>query len=213
MLVGEEANRWARAFAFSRAKPSGERVGVRRDGVAAATGLPARWRRIILNTIEARAKGPSTEAILNATIGKFMGRAPDLIVADDLAALKAAVEDWFSQNVVPRCYVVPCSLMPDLGGLPECEALHDRSGRVPPCRRLPEGEKFDRFRTTDVRRDQLRAAASGDERTTRHLGGRGRNRRMRGGQGVEDGATSPLISRSSAFSLSSPAITPATWPV
>ena len=36
LLVGEEANRWARAFAFSRTKVSGERIGVRRDGVAAA---------------------------------------------------------------------------------------------------------------------------------------------------------------------------------
>ncbi len=42
----------------------------------------------------------------------------DSIVDTDLAALKAAVQEWFSQNVVPRSYLVPCSLMPDLGGFP-----------------------------------------------------------------------------------------------
>jgi len=59
-----------------------------------------------------------TEAILNASMEKFTGRAPDSIATADLAALKAAVQEWFKQNVVPRCYVVPCSLMPDLGGFP-----------------------------------------------------------------------------------------------
>jgi hypothetical protein len=114
--VGEEANRWARAFAFSLAKPSGERVGVRRDGVAAALKLArsmgsddALYRRgVRYRTL--------TEAILRASMENFTGRSPDSIVAADLAALKAAVAAWFSQNVVPRCYVVPCALMPDLGG-------------------------------------------------------------------------------------------------
>ncbi len=31
-----EADRWARAFAFARLKPSGGRIGLRRDGVASA---------------------------------------------------------------------------------------------------------------------------------------------------------------------------------
>ena len=118
MLVGEQANRWARAFAFWRSKPSGERVGVRRDGVAAAIKLARAMAKDNPRYHRGARYRTLTEAILNATIEKFTGRAPESIVADDLAALKAAVEDWFSQNVVPRCYVVPCSLMPDLGGYP-----------------------------------------------------------------------------------------------
>ena len=118
MLVGEQANRWARAFAFWRSKPSGERVGVRRDGVAAAIKLARAMAKDNPRYHRGARYRTLTEAILNATIEKFTGRAPESIVADDLAALKAAVEDWFSQNVIPRCYVVPCSLMPDLSGYP-----------------------------------------------------------------------------------------------
>jgi len=118
LLVGTEADRWARAFAFSRSKPSGERIGVRRDGVAAAIKLarsmasdtPLYHRGARYRTL--------TEAILNASMEQFTGRVPDTIVAADLAALKAAVSEWFSQNVMPRCYVVPCALMPEISGLP-----------------------------------------------------------------------------------------------
>jgi hypothetical protein len=117
-LVGEEAMRWAYAFAFSRAKPSGERVGVRRDGVAAATKLARSMAREIPQYHRGVRYRTLAAAILTASMEKLTGRAPDSIIASDLAALKAAVQDWFSQNVVPRCYVVPCSLMPDLGGFP-----------------------------------------------------------------------------------------------
>ena len=118
LLVGEEADQWARAFAFSRSKPSGERIGVRRDGVAAAIKLarsmasdsPLYHRGARYRTL--------TEAILNAAMEKFTGRAPDTIAVADLAALKAAVSEWFSRNVMARCYVVPCALMPEIGGLP-----------------------------------------------------------------------------------------------
>jgi hypothetical protein len=116
LLVGTEGDRWARAFAFWRSKPSGGRIGVRRDGVSAAIKLarsmasdsPLYHRGARYRTL--------AEAILNASMEKFTGRAPDSIIAADVAALKTAVQEWFSQNVVPRCYVVPCSLMPDLGG-------------------------------------------------------------------------------------------------
>jgi len=77
LLVGPEAIRWADAFAFARSKPSGERVGVRRDGVAAAIKLARSmakdnhpYRR------DARCR-TLTEAILNASMEKFIGRAPD----------------------------------------------------------------------------------------------------------------------------------------
>lgn len=118
LLVGEEAICWARAFAFSRAKPSGERVGVRHDGVAAAMKLAHLMAQDIPQYHRGARYRTLTKAILNASMEKFTGRAPDSIRAVDLAALKADVQEWFSQNVVPRCYVVPCSLMPDLGGFP-----------------------------------------------------------------------------------------------
>jgi len=121
LLVGEEANRWARAFTFSRVKWSGERVGVRRDGVAAAIKLARAMAKDNPQYHRGARYRTLTEAILNTTMQKFAGRAPDSIIADDLAALKAAVQDWFSQNVVPRCYVVPCSLMPDLSGYPNAQ--------------------------------------------------------------------------------------------
>ncbi len=118
LLVGEEASRWARAFAFSRAKVSGERIGVRRDGVAAAIKLARSLAKDNPQYHRGARYRTLTEAILNASMEKFTLRAPDSIVSADLAALKAAVQEWFSQNVMPRCYVVPCSLMPDLGGFP-----------------------------------------------------------------------------------------------
>jgi hypothetical protein len=116
LLVGQEAEHWARAFAFSRSKLSGERIGVRREGVAAAIKLA----RSIASDNPLYHRGARyrtlTEAILNASMEQFTGRAPDTIVAADLSALKAAVSEWFSQNVMPRCYVVPCALMPEIGG-------------------------------------------------------------------------------------------------
>jgi hypothetical protein len=118
LLVGEEANRWARAFTFSHAKVSGERIGVRRDGVAAAIKLARSMAKDNPRYHRGARYRTLTEAILNASMEKFTGRAADSIVAADLAVLKVAVQQWFSQNVVPRCYVVPCSLMPDLGGFP-----------------------------------------------------------------------------------------------
>ena len=80
-----------------------------------------------------------TEAILNASMEKFVGRAPDSIVAADLATLKAAVDEWFSQNVVARCYTVPCSLMPNLSGF---QAVFDRPGHLPARLRLFKDAKF-----------------------------------------------------------------------
>jgi len=118
LLIGEEADRWARVFAFARSKPTGGRVGVRRDGVAAAIKLARSMARDNPRYHRGARHRALTEAILNATMEKFAGRAPDSIAAVDLAALKAAVEEWFSRNVVPCCYVVPCALMPDLSAFP-----------------------------------------------------------------------------------------------
>lgn len=118
LLLGEEANRWARTLAFSRAKPSGERVGIRRDGVAAAIKLARSLAKDSPQYHRGARYRTLTEAILNTSIEKFTGRAPDAISVADLAALKAAVQEWFSQNVVPRCYSVPCLLMPDLECFP-----------------------------------------------------------------------------------------------
>jgi hypothetical protein len=59
LLVGKEVDRWARTFAFSRPKLSGERIGVRRDGVAAAIKLADLWQVIALTTIAVRVTGPS----------------------------------------------------------------------------------------------------------------------------------------------------------
>jgi len=121
LLVGEEAIRWVRPLAFSRAKPSGDRVGIHRDGVAAAIKLARSLAKNNPQYHRGARYRTLTEAVLNASMGKFTGRAPDSIIATDLAALKAAVQEWFSQNVMPRCYVVPCSLMPDLGGFPNAK--------------------------------------------------------------------------------------------
>lgn len=118
LLVGQEADRWARAFAFSRSKPSGERIGLRRDGVAAAIKLARSMASDSPHYHRGARYRTLTEAILNASMEQFTGRAPDTIVAPDLAALKAAVSKWFSQNVMPRCYVLPCALMPNISGLP-----------------------------------------------------------------------------------------------
>ena len=118
LLVGEEANRWARGFAFARSKPTGGRVGVRRDGIAAAIKLARSMAQDNPQYHRGARYRTLTEAILNASMENFAGRAPDSITTADLAALKAAVEEWFSQNVVARCYAVPCSLMPDLSGFP-----------------------------------------------------------------------------------------------
>lgn len=111
LLVGEEANRWARAFAFSRAKGSGERIGVRRDGVAAAIRLARSIAKDNPQYHRGARYRTLTEAMLNASMERFTGRAPNSISAADLAALKAAVQEWFKDNVVPRCYVVPRSCL------------------------------------------------------------------------------------------------------
>ena len=107
-----------RALAFARSKPTGGRVGVRRDGVAAAIKLARSMAQDNPRYHRGARHRTLTEAILNASMEKFAGRAPDSIAAVDLAALKAAVEEWFSRNVVPCCYVVPCALMPDLSAFP-----------------------------------------------------------------------------------------------
>src|ERR1700693_4066474 len=77
LLVGEEANRWARAFAFARSKPSGERIGVRRDGVAAAIQLAHSMAKDNRQYHRGARYRTLTEAILNASMEKFIGRAPD----------------------------------------------------------------------------------------------------------------------------------------
>ena len=120
-LVGEKADRWARAFAFSRVKASGERVGVRRDGVLAAMRLarslasdkPQYHRGARYKTL--------AEAILDVSMEKFNSRPPDSIVASDLAALKSSVQEWFSRNNISRTYIVPCSIIPDLNGFPNAK--------------------------------------------------------------------------------------------
>ena len=91
---------------------------MRRDGIAAAIKLARSIAKDNPQYHRGARYRTLTEAMLNASMEKFTGRAPDSITAADLAALKAAVEEWFSQNVVARCYAVPCSLMPDLSGFP-----------------------------------------------------------------------------------------------
>jgi hypothetical protein len=120
-LFGEEANWWARAFAFSRPNVSGERIGVRHDGVAAAMKLARSLAKDNPHYHRGARYRTITEAILNASMEMFMGRAPDTIAAADLAELKAAVSAWFSQNIIPRCHVVPCALMPDISGFPHAK--------------------------------------------------------------------------------------------
>jgi hypothetical protein len=99
-------------------KASGERIGVRRDGVSAAIKLARSMAKDNPHYHRGARYRTLTEAILNAAMEKFTGRAPDSISVADLAVLKAVVQEWFTQNVVPRRYVVPCSLMPDLSGFP-----------------------------------------------------------------------------------------------
>jgi hypothetical protein len=98
VLVGEEANRWARAVAFARSKPTGGRLGVRRDGVVAAIKLARSKAQDNAQYHRGTRCRTLPEAILNASMEKFAGRAPDSIAAADLAALKAAVKEWFSLN-------------------------------------------------------------------------------------------------------------------
>lgn len=116
LLIGEEADRWARVFAFARVKPGGGRAGVRRDGVAAAIKLARSMAEENPQYHRGARYRTLAEAILNESMTKFAGRALESITAADLAALKTAVEEWFSQNVVARCYAVPCSIMPDISG-------------------------------------------------------------------------------------------------
>jgi hypothetical protein len=110
-LFGEEAIQWARAFAFSRPNVSGERIGVRLDGVAAAMKLARSLAKDNPHYQRGARYRTITEAILNASMEIFTARAPDTIAAADLAELKAAVSAWFSQNIIPRCHVVPCVLI------------------------------------------------------------------------------------------------------
>lgn len=121
LLSGEEVNRWARAYAFSISKPSGERIGVRREGVAAAIKLAGSMASNSAIYHRGMRYRSLTEAILNVSGEKFRDRAPTSIIASDVAAIKGAVAEWFSQHVQPRCYLVPCALMPDLSGFPHAK--------------------------------------------------------------------------------------------
>jgi hypothetical protein len=73
LLVGQEANRWARALAFWRAQVSGERVGVRRDGVAAAIKLARSLAKDNPQYRRGARYMTLTQAILNASMEKFTG--------------------------------------------------------------------------------------------------------------------------------------------
>ena len=117
-FLSERKRTAGHAHLHSARERSGERVGVRRDGVAAAIKLARSLAKDNPQYRRGARYRTLTEAMLNASMERFTGRAPNSIIAADLAALKAAVQEWFSQNVVPRCYVVPCSLMPDLVGFP-----------------------------------------------------------------------------------------------
>jgi hypothetical protein len=121
LLIGAKANRWAAAYPFSRAKLSGERVGVRHEGVINASKLAislakespqyhrgVRWRTL-------------TDAILETSIDKFTERAADSLVAGDLTTLKTAIAEWFKENDEPRTYIVPCSILPDLDRIPNAK--------------------------------------------------------------------------------------------
>ncbi len=75
-LVGEEADRWARTFAFSRVNVSGERIGVRGAGVAASIKLGRSLAKDNPHYHRGARYRILTEAILNASMEKFIFRAP-----------------------------------------------------------------------------------------------------------------------------------------
>ncbi|MBV8521761.1 MAG: hypothetical protein JOY71_06480 [Acetobacteraceae bacterium] len=54
-----------------------------------------------------------TKAILHACIEQFTGREADSVKSTDLSTLEKAVSDWFTANVKPRTFFVPCSIIPD----------------------------------------------------------------------------------------------------
>jgi hypothetical protein len=115
-LEGEEAVQWAAAFAFSRVAVSGERIGIRRVGVAAANKLAS----VLAKTQPAYHRGANprnlTQAILNASVEAFTDRVADSISTADILRIEKAVSEWFAENVKPRTYFVPCSIIPDLHG-------------------------------------------------------------------------------------------------
>lgn len=79
-LEGEEAVRWAAVFASSRVAVSGERVGIRLNGVAAANKLAS----VLAKARPQYGRGAHprnlTKAIVDASIQAFAGRAADSIL-------------------------------------------------------------------------------------------------------------------------------------
>ena len=122
-LVGPEANRWAAEFAYSRAAPSGERVGIRREGIVAAHKLA----RVLAKAQPSYQRGahPRTlmQAILNSSIQSFDSRKADTIGPEDLLTLERAIAEWFAENIMLRTYVVPCAIIPDLHGFPNAHSF------------------------------------------------------------------------------------------
>lgn len=208
-LVGEEANRWARVFAFSRVKPSGERIGVRRDGVAAAVKLARSLAKENPRYHRGARHRTLTEAILNVSMEKFPPGS--IVAAEDLAALKTAVQEWFSKNAVPRSYFVPCWLMPDLMGFPNARPF--TIGPVAFCHLSdflkarystnPVGRALEEINYEPLLRAMRERHATWIAERWKSTGARRRRRRRL--------LTLPSISRSWAFNLRSLIITRAPW--
>jgi hypothetical protein len=120
-LEGEEAVRWAAAYAFSQVASSGKRVGIGRNGVVAANKLASALAKTQPQYRRGAHPRNLTKAILNACIEAFVGRAADSISAGDILSIEKAVSDWFAENVKPRTYIVPCAIIPDLHGFPDAQ--------------------------------------------------------------------------------------------
>jgi hypothetical protein len=122
-LVGPNAERWAAEFAYSRVAPSGERVGVRREGIVAAHKLARAFAKGQARYQRGTHTRTLMQAILDSSMRSFDGRKADIIGPEDLTTLERGVSEWFSENVMPRTYFVPCAIIPDLGGYPNARSF------------------------------------------------------------------------------------------
>jgi hypothetical protein len=115
LLEGEEAVRWINSpqFAFALVTGSGERVGIMRNGAVAAGKLASSLAKTHPQYHRGAHPRNLTTAIARTAIEAFAGRVAASIDSADLTALEKNVSEWFAANVVPRKYLVPCSIIPD----------------------------------------------------------------------------------------------------
>ena len=113
-LEGEEAVQWTAEFPFSRVTGNRERVGVKRNGVAAANKLANALAKAQPHYRRGAHPQNLAKVIVNASIQEFAGRVAASIENSDLSTIEKAVSDWFVENVKPRTYLIPCWIIPDL---------------------------------------------------------------------------------------------------